>query len=75
MTNRRDARADRPLERAEREPTEVEHDWLHATQEDTDQDTLEGAIDVSTGRDPAVPRREAARADREREREIRSRFG
>ena len=64
-----------PLERAERDPIGLQHDWLHATEEATGQDTLEGAIDAATGTDPHAAREAGAHEARERERIIRTRFG
>jgi hypothetical protein len=64
-----------PLERAERNPIGLEDAWLHAHEENTGQDTLEGAIDVATGTDPQAPAEAGAREEQERQRAIRAQFG
>jgi hypothetical protein len=64
-----------PLERAERDPIGLQRDWLHAHEENTGQETLEGAIDVATGTDPQAPAEAGAREAQERDRVIRSQFG
>ncbi len=64
-----------PLERAERDPIALQRDWLHAHEENTGQDTLEGAIDVATGTDPQAHAEAGTREALERDRVIRSQFG
>jgi hypothetical protein len=64
-----------PLERADRDPIGLERDWLHAHEENTGQETLEGAIDVATGANPQAPAEQGAREAQERDRIIRSQFG
>ena len=47
-----DRRDEAPRELASRDPIGFEDKWLRATEDETGQDTLEGAIDVATGADP-----------------------
>jgi hypothetical protein len=64
-----------PLERAKRDPIGLQHDWLHATEEGTGEDTLDRAIDAATGTDPQAPIDAGAQQAKERERLIRTQFG
>lgn len=64
-----------PLERAQRDPTGIQRDWLTATEEGTGQATLEEAIDVATGGDPQPPLPSAAPETDHRGRPIVDRFG
>ncbi len=70
-----DRHPETPLERAERDPIGLQHDWLHAHEENTGQGTLEAAIDVATGTDPAITTEAGAREAQERDRIIRTQFG
>jgi hypothetical protein len=70
-----DRHAETPLERAARDPIGLQHDWLHAHEANTGQETLEGAIDIATGTDPATTAEAGAREAQERDRIIRTQFG
>jgi hypothetical protein len=75
MTTESEHHKETPLERAERDPIGLQHDWLHATEEATGQETLERAIDAATGADPDAISEASKREAQERERAIRSQFG
>ena len=75
MSTEPDRRDETPLERAERDPIGLQHDWLHATEEGTGEETLDRAIDAATGADPQAPINAGTQEARERERDIRTRFG
>lgn len=62
-------------ERAERDPIGMQRDWLHAHEENTGEETLEGAIDVATNTDTEAISDAARSEARERDQHIRTRFG
>jgi hypothetical protein len=75
MTAEPERHDEHPPERTERDPVGMQRDWLHATEEGSGQDTLNGAIDVAIGTDPDAPPAEGAREEQERQRAIRTQFG
>ncbi len=75
MTTGPDRHEETPQERAERDPIGLQRDWLHATEEGTGQETLDGAIDVATGTDPQAVSEQGKREEQERQRAIRAQFG
>jgi hypothetical protein len=75
MTAESERHEETPLERAERDPIGLQRDWLHATEEGTGQETLDGAIDVATGADPHAVSEQGKREEQERQRAIRAQFG
>jgi hypothetical protein len=70
-----DRHEETPLERAERDPIGLQRDWLHANEEETGQETLEGAINAATGADSEAIGEAGKREAQERERIIRTQFG
>lgn len=75
MSMDHEPRAETPLDRAERDPIGLQHDWLHANEADTGEETLERAIDAATGADSEAIGASARQDAQERERRIRTQFG
>lgn len=75
MSAEPERREETAQQRAGRDPIGMQRDWLHAHEENTGQETLEGAIDVATNTDTEAISDAAKRETEARDQHIRTRFG